>query len=119
MRLPVLPDPLMRSYSRPGRRLRLLLGYKPSEQRLPWSLLTRADHPVWTLARGPISMTGRVLPAIRPVGARGEEDSAEVRDGTKILLIWKFLPPSLRRHQGMMMSLQRRGVEKKKSVVMV
>ncbi|KAJ8640095.1 hypothetical protein MRB53_016789 [Persea americana] len=52
-----------------------------------------------------ILMVGRVLPAIRPIKARGEEDSAEVRDGTKTLLIWKSLPPLLRKHQGMTMSL--------------
>ncbi|KAJ8635653.1 hypothetical protein MRB53_009920 [Persea americana] len=99
------------------RRLRSLLGYKPREQRLPWSLPTRADHPVRTLARGPISMVGWVLLAIRPVGARGEEDGAEVRNGTKTLLIRKFLPPLLRRHQGMMVSLQRGGAEERRSVV--
>ena len=50
---------LVRSWnSLPRKRLRLVLGYKQNEQRLPWSLLARADHPVRTFARGPISMVG-------------------------------------------------------------
>ncbi|KAJ8632965.1 hypothetical protein MRB53_026301 [Persea americana] len=90
---------LVRSWnSSQRRRLRSLLGYKPSEQRLPWSLPARADHLVRTLSKGQIPMAGRVLPATCPLGAKGEEDSAEVRNSMKILLIWKVLPPLLRRH---------------------
>ncbi|XXG42078.1 hypothetical protein AAC387_Pa01g2426 [Persea americana] len=51
--------------------------------------------------------------------ARGGEGSAVIRDVMKTLMIWKSLSPLLRRHQGMMMSLQRRGAWKKKSIVIV
>ena len=111
---------LVRSWNSSQRkRLRSMLGYKQSGQRLPWSLLARADHPVRTLARGQILMVGRVLPANRPIGARGKEDSAEIRDDTKTLLIWMSLSPLLRKYQGITTSLQRRGAEGKRSVVMV
>ncbi|XXG89123.1 hypothetical protein AAC387_Pa12g1203 [Persea americana] len=39
------------------------------------------------------------------IEAKGEEGSAEVRDGTKTLLIWKSPPPLLKKYQGTMMSL--------------
>lgn len=111
-----IPSEVLERQSR--RKLRSTVRCKQSRNRLSWSPQVGADDPARGQLRDRILAVGQAFEANYPPGERGREGWAIAKNGTKILLTWKFLLILLRGCRAVLTSLLRREAKKKKPLVM-